>query len=239
MQTNEDKLEAVLECSDSDLDTFYYPWNLSPASLVCDPIPLITLTGRQNKALKLWSLAEKAEDQEFPELVSAYLVADVLQASIKAVMLLKYYYIAPFVPKGFEGSAPNERTVKQRPLRRKTNELAETLLEMLVIYHHRSRKGAIIREPLGQKACCEKMGWKYPRDQPKLSRLMKDIFLPRRKPGQKKRSDAMQAYRRLCRKGEIEDHWRKREMAAVQERVGIKGEPEDLQAKLVRDILGI
>jgi hypothetical protein len=198
---------------------------------------------RQDTKLDLWTPAGNSGGRKHPESVRASLVGDVLQMSMNAVLLLKYYGTDPPVPQGVvigpTPPRPGAAIAVHQRLRKKRSELAKTLLEALVIHHH--PEGGEIREtPLKQKDLCRILNWQYPRDQGKLARLMKEVFVPPPKPGDKKRrSNAMIVYRRTCKRGGLKDLWEKKETSELQERLGIKGDPRDMCAEVLRNILGL
>jgi hypothetical protein len=90
-------LWAELDYSDSDVDLHlpFEIWDECEASETCDPRPFITSTGLQNRKLILWSPIHRPPHRVYPELVTAYLTTDVLQASMAAIALLKYYGVKP------------------------------------------------------------------------------------------------------------------------------------------------
>ena len=90
-------LWAELEYSDSDVDLpqYFRLWDECGAAEQCDPRPFITSTVLQDRQLALWSPIHKPSGPKWPELVTAYLTTDVLQASMTAAMILKYYSVRP------------------------------------------------------------------------------------------------------------------------------------------------
>jgi hypothetical protein len=239
----EESLWVNLGYSDSIRTRDYDVWNWSPYRSLCDPWPFVTLARPDHKKLPLWQPGGDFGGQKAPELIEAWLEGDVLELSMNAVVLLKYYGIDPPVPQGPSVSPQSQRPRLKMPrlqrLGKKLKELAKTLLEALVIYHHHTRGGEIIKKPRTQRELCEMLRWQYPRDQGKLSRVMREIFVPPPKPDEKKkRSNGMAVYRRKCKRGELEEFWEKKEQAELQERLGIKGNPVDLRAELIRKLAG-
>lgn len=209
-------LDADLLCSDSDVDVECYPWSSSSAFPDCDPVSLITLAPQGDKGLASWQPGEGSGDCRHPEFFEAYLHSDVLQASIAAVTLLKYYGIDPCEHESEAGAgvdvkqllAKMSRKKRWEARRNRPSDIPMGLLGVLVSHHHKP-DGTIKKEALGSEEI-EKM-MNLPQEQ--ISRLMKQIFPRTRlstKTG-KPRSRAMEQYRDLVAEGKLEDYQSKLE----------------------------
>ena len=181
----DDILWAELEYSDSDVDVMWEPWSNYPASTVCDPRPLITLTPLEDESVHRWKPGVEVDGRKFPHVVSAYLDTDLLRASMQATLLLKCFGVDP--------AASTSPGMPPPPPPRKRRRGSPSVFKILraLTWHHGCGTDTRNNSPLDEEEIATKAG---------VSRSTVSHLLPKMIPG------GVDKYRELCEKGEVQKH---------------------------------
>ena len=173
----DDHLQAELSYSDAEIngELTWGWWGECPAKSECDPMPLITLVPSNNGEREVWQPGGGTADDEYPDYLEASLETDLLEASLDAVTLIKYYGVEPKmlsigpepVPPRKKGrKGPDEETLKE----------AGKLWGKVIDHHFpEGKNGPKNRKHLKQTEMAVLMGWPKT-DQYKVHRHLKRLF---------------------------------------------------------------
>ena len=178
---NEHYLQAELEYMDV-LDTFpFLPWIECPQPQGCDPRPTMISHGDASKRIPEWRAKFAKAELRFPDLVSAYLLDDVISSSLSGIDILIHQAWEDF------SGQPTERDRKRAPAqktkkkvvpskkgrsRRNNARIDRLMLEAGLRAYHFSGGGDPVLVPAKQRQLAELLDW----SQAKVSRLMKRRF---------------------------------------------------------------
>lgn len=164
-------LQAELEYLKSVQTLPFLPWIECPQPNGCDPRPWMIHQGDSSGRIPQWQEAFTREGLTFPDLLSAYLLEDLVASSLAAIDLLVYRMPQELAEaeSETEGKNPSKSKISQHQGKNAVTDRA-TLLAHLFFYHSspEGQKGG----PLKQMELAEQLGWL----QPRVSRRMKLIF---------------------------------------------------------------
>lgn len=164
-------LQAELEYLKSAQTLPFLPWIECPQPSGCDPRPWMIHEGDGTGRIPQWLEAFTREGLTFPDLLSAYLLEDLVASSLAAIDLLVYRM--PQELAEAESEPERQDSSRTRISRHQgKNALADraTLLAYLIVYH--SSPEGKKHGPLKQVQLAERLGWL----QPRVSRRMKLLF---------------------------------------------------------------
>lgn len=178
---DEHYLQAELECLESLDRIGFYPWFECPQPPACDPRPVMISQGDTSNRISEWRSKFSEAELRFPDLVSAYLLDDVILASLSGIDILIYRAWEEFSGQATlqEAERPPSRKPKKSAVssEKKRSRGNNAKLDRFLLggalrtYHFPHNKSPVLK-PVKQKELAKLLDW----SQSKVSRQMSELF---------------------------------------------------------------